>query len=183
VACEGGRWLELGTHFCKFDIWLPGGVGRAIDLGPTVNMLVPRRWYDEVGGFRPDIMLGDAVFCWQLSRAGYGLWFDPQANLVHRHHTTWRELLRERYSRGREFGEQRGRWDRWNRKRTLTAAVVSLLPLRLVNFVVRAGTNASRAGMFAEFLITLPVILAGTSAWLAGELQSYGRALAGTAKP
>ena len=181
VTCDGSRWLDVGAHFCKFDIWLPGGRGHAIKLGPTVNMLIPRRWYDEVGGFQPDIMLGDAVFCWHLERAGRGLWFDPRAGVVHHYHATWRELLCERYARGREFGEERRRWDAWSTGRTLAA--VSLLPLRLINFVARAGANASRAGLITKYLMTLPVIVAGTCAWLAGELRSYGRALTSRARP
>lgn len=181
VTCDGSRWLDVGAHFCKFDIWLPGGRGRCIRVGPSVNMLVPRDWYDEVGGFRPDIMLGDAVFCWQLERAGRSLWFEPQAMLRHHYHATWRDLLRERYARGREFSEERRRWEAWSTGRTLAA--VPLLPLRLINFVARAGANASRAGLFKKYLMTLPVIVAGTCAWLAGELRSYGRALAGRARP
>ena len=183
VTCDGSRWLDVGAHFCKFDIWLPGGRGRAIKVGPTVNMLVPRRWYDEVGGFQPDLMLGDAVFCWHLERAGRILWFDPQAGVVHHYHATWRELLRERYTRGREFSDERRRWEAWSWRRTLAAAAVSLLPLRLFNFVARAGASALRAGMFTKYLMTLPVIVAGTCAWLAGELGTYGRALVGRARP
>ncbi len=181
VACAGRGWLEMGDHFCKFDIWLPGGGEHPIAVGPTVNMLVPRDWYDAVGGFRPDIMLGDAVFCWSLARAGRRLWFDPQAQLAHRHATTWRALLAERFARGREFGEERRRWDHWNRGRVLLAALVSLLPMRLVNFVARAGANAMRAGQVREYILTLPVIVLGSSAWLAGELRSYGSALLGAA--
>jgi GT2 family glycosyltransferase len=183
VSCGGSRWLDLGAHFCKFDIWLPGGHGRQVRLGPSVNMLVPRDWYDEVGGFRPDIMLGDAVFCWQLERAGRSLWFEPRAMLVHHYHATWRELVRERYARGREFSEERRRWEAWGRRRTLAAATVSVLPLRLVNFVARAGANALRAGMFMKYLSTLPVIVVGTCAWLAGELRTFGRVLVGRARP
>ncbi len=181
VVCAGRGWLELGEHFCKFDIWLPGGGGHPIAVGPTVNMLVPRDWYDAVGGFRPDIMLGDAVFCWSLTRVGRRLWFDPQAQLTHRHTTTWRALLAERFARGREFGEERRRWDHWSRGRVLAAALVSLFPMRLFNFVVRAGANAVRAGQLREYLLTLPVIVTGSSAWLAGELRSYGGALLGAA--
>lgn len=182
VTCDGSRWLDLGTHFCKFDIWLPGGRGRRINLGPSVNMLIPRDWYDEVGGFRPDIMLGDAVFCWQLERAGRSLWFEPQAMLVHHYHAAWRELVRERFARGREFSEERRRWEAWSRRRTLFAAAISLLPLRLVNFVARAGANALRAGMFTKYLVTMPVIVVGTCAWLAGELQTFARVLVGRAR-
>jgi GT2 family glycosyltransferase len=183
VACAGRGWLELGEHFCKFDIWLPGGGEHPIAVGPTVNMLVPRSWYDAVGGFRPDIMLGDAVFCWSLARAGRRLWFDPQAQLIHRHATTWRALLSERFARGREFGEERLRWDHWNRWRVLMAALVSLFPVRLFNFLARAGANAVRAGQLRDYILTLPVIVAGSSAWLAGELRSYGSALLGATRP
>jgi GT2 family glycosyltransferase len=182
VTCAGRGWLEVGEHFCKLDIWLPGGGEHPIAVGPTVNMLVPRNWYSAVGGFRPDIMLGDAVFCWSLTRAGRRLWFDPQAQLAHRHGTTWRELLAERFARGREFGQERRRWDNWNRGRVLMAALVSLLPMRLFNFVVRAGANAMRAGQVRDYILTLPVIVLGSSAWLAGELRSYGGALFGAAE-
>ena len=31
VSCYGRKWLDQGTHFVKFDMWLPGGQPRSIE--------------------------------------------------------------------------------------------------------------------------------------------------------
>ena len=175
VACFGRRWLDVGTHFCKYDIWLPGGTGRSVSIAPTVNMLCPRQLFDRLGGFPGNLMLGDTVFSWRLKEAGQEIWFVPRATVHHHHLNSWSGLLRERFERGREFGVLRLDEGGWAARRAGLMLAASLFPLRLVRLLWRGAMNAGRAGLAADLARTLPVFASGQAAWLAGEAMAYAQ--------
>ena len=173
VACHGDRWIDRGTHLAKFDLWLPGGMRRPVEIAPTLNVLCPRAVFEAVGGFPGEYMVGDTIFSWNVAAAGYRLTFEPKAVVSHHHMTTWRELLRERYTRGAEFGRVRSRLANWSRLRMAYHLAVSLLPLRLVKLTWRTLRHAAAADQGVDSLLTLPVIVSAHAAWLAGESQGF----------
>jgi len=179
IDCYGDRWLDVAMHICNFDIWLSGGVLREMPIGATSNMLCPRDIFEEIGGF-PDVPVsGDTVFCWDLTQRGYDLLFVPEATVYHHHLSTWRDFLKEQFFRGIVQASLRPEWFGWNRNRIILQLVVSILPIRLLKLTARAAANARRAQLFREFVLSLPVIVSGQSAWLLGASITYARTLLG----
>lgn len=178
VACHGRRWLDLGIHLAKFDLWLPGGEPRKADIAPTLNLLCPLRIFDDLGGFPGDVMIGDTLFSWEALSRGYTIGFEPRAVVVHHHVSTWKDLLTERYGRGAEFGRARLDRGNWGRGRIARHLLISVLPIRLAGLAARTVRHAGRAGMWGAVLATSPIVLTGHAAWLAGESRAYASALA-----
>lgn len=173
VSCYGNAWLDLGAHLAKFDMWLPGGDPRPIEIAPTLNLLCPRTIYDAVGGFQGQRMIGDSIFSWEIAEAGYRIHFSPRAEVLHHHVTSWSGLLRERFSRGREFGQVRVERNGWNRTRILLHLLVTISPLRWLKMVARTLRHARAANVLAGAIITMPVIASSHGAWLAGEARGF----------
>jgi GT2 family glycosyltransferase len=171
LACHGTSWLERGLHLAKFDLWLAGSPGRALEVGPTSGLLCPRQAFEQVGGFRDDLMLGDTVFSWGLREAGIPIRLEPRAIFRHDHVQRWPDLMRERFARGREFGGlRRPSGDSAARKAYDVAATLTLV--RPARVAWRAASNARRAGLARDAVLTLPIVVGGTLAWFAGELTA-----------
>jgi GT2 family glycosyltransferase len=177
IACYDHRWLDVANHLCKFAKWLPGGRPQPVDMGPTANMLCPRRLFVEIGRFPGDLLLGDTTFSWRARRLGYELWFESRAIVSHHHTQSLHELLGERYRRGALFGQLRADWYGNRRATDLFYLLVSLLPIRLARILMLTAAHCGRAGCLSDFVSTLPVVILGHSAWLAGECRTYSRLL------
>jgi GT2 family glycosyltransferase len=183
IACFGSRWLDVGSHLCKFSTWLPAGEPRPVDMGPTANLLCPRLLFLDLGGFPGECMLGDTSFSWRARRLGHTLWFEPAAVVAHHHTQSLREFVAERYRRGALFGRVRAEW--YGNRRHLHAfyLLASALPLRLTHILALTAARCWRARLLWALALTLPIVVAGHVAWLAGECRSYARLLAGRPDP
>lgn len=177
LACHGERWADHGIHLCKFSKWLPGGAPRQVDMSPTANMLISRRQFEAVGGLPGDDMLGDVTLSRQLRDDGQQLHFEPTATVDHHHVQKVADYLRERYKRGKMFADLRCAWLGGRRFPILAYLLATLLPLRLARILALVGSHAWRAGQTGRFLATLPLVLAGHGASLAGEAAAYLRHL------
>jgi mycofactocin glycosyltransferase len=169
LACHGAGYVERGAHLVKFDLWLAGSEARTLDVAPTAGLLCTRAAWETVGGFPDDLMLGDTVFTWALRDAGIELRLVPGAVFRHDDAPTFRDLLAERYARGREFAGLRHR----GRRRGATTAwdvAVTVTLLRPARVAWRSVRHAWRAGLRRDAVLTLPVVVAGHLAWFAGEL-------------
>lgn len=168
LACHGSAWLDRGVHLSKFDLWLAGSAERSVDLGPTSGLLCPRRAFEQVGGFREDLMLGDTVFSWALREAGVPMRLEPRAVFRHHHVQRWPDFVRERFARGREFaGLRRANGSSVQKVYDLASTLTLVRPARVV---WRAAANARRAGLGRDAVLTSPVVAGGTLAWFAGEV-------------
>jgi glycosyltransferase involved in cell wall biosynthesis len=177
LACHGDRWRDQGIHLCKFSKWLPGGGLRSVDMSPTANMLISRRRLAEAGGLPGDEMLGDVVLSRAVLEKGGRLWFDPRAVVEHHHLQSVRGYVRERYTRGRMFGEMRAGWLGERRERLLLYLAVTVLPVRLARILALVGLHAGQAGQMGRYVSTLPLVILGHAASLAGEARAYARRL------
>jgi GT2 family glycosyltransferase len=173
VRCYGSNWLDMGAHIAKFDLWLPGGEPRPIEVAPTLNLLCPIDIFEEVGGFPGHRMIGDTIFSWEVAQAGYAIHFSPGSAVSHHHISTWWDLLHERYSRGREFGIERVEKELWSRASIFRHLLITVLPLRWVKLLSRSMRSSYRAQMLRQALLTLPIIATAHAAWLMGEASGF----------
>ena len=172
IACFGDRWVDLGAHLCKFDKWLSSGTPRRLAEGPTANMLISRQLIEQTGGFVSNTQ-GDTDLCWRVQQLGSELWLAPTAVVEHHHLHTWRSLLSERYSRGKEFGELWLDWHNISGAKVGWRFLISVIPARLVTQLFRVGKNAARSRMLGAYLRSFPVVASGLYSWLLGEAQAY----------
>ncbi|GIW10889.1 MAG: hypothetical protein KatS3mg061_1946 [Dehalococcoidia bacterium] len=167
VACVGQRLHDRACHLRKFGNWLPAGPERDLTDAPTVNLLLPRRLIEQVGGFPPQSWVGDVLVTRRLARLGYPTRFVPAAVVYHHHLTTAEQLLAERLTRGAELMAYRLVAERWSRGRAWLW--LALFPARYLRALARDFEHAARAGNPAEVLLTAPLAQAATLAAHAGE--------------
>ncbi|HEX6902830.1 MAG TPA: glycosyltransferase [Thermoanaerobaculia bacterium] len=177
LACHGGRWVDQGIHLCKFSKWLPGGAPRPVDMSPTANMLLSRQQFEEAGGLPGAEMLGDVTLSRSLHQNGRRLWFEPRAVVEHHHIQQVKDYLRERYTRGKMFGDLRVGWLAGHRGASLKYLAVTVLPVRLARILALVGLHSWQAGQTGRYLATLPLVVVGHGASLAGEAMAYARHL------
>lgn len=158
--------LNLAAHIVKFWRWFPSErVGPVEDL-PTANMVVRRDLLNAAGGFREDMIAADTELCHRLRREGWESIFDGRAVVKHIHEVTLRSLVRERFTRGRDFAVMRAGLPHWTPFLSVLAILgVPLLALRQFAWKLRA---AAGHGLLAGFLRTWPVILLCDLAWMTG---------------
>jgi len=78
---------------------------------PATNLVLRRRVFAAVGGFREGLRVGEDVdLCWRLAAAGAGLFYWPEAAVRHRHRTRWGAFLRRRCDYARSEGDLRERF-------------------------------------------------------------------------
>ena len=169
LTSHGDSWFERGLHLTKFDSWLAGSSPRLVEVGPSSGLLCAREAFERVGGFRDDLMLGDTVFSWALRDAGFPMRLETGAVFRHDHVQNWRDFMRERFARGREFAGLRRAADEPTRKQVYDVALTVTL-IRPARVSWRAVANARRAGQLHDALATLPIVVSGTLAWFAGEV-------------
>lgn len=178
LVAASRSWWDRAVQMAKLDIVLPGGAPREVAIGASGSLLCRRDAILAAGGFPGRLMIGDAVLCSRLRERGHRIWLEPAALGRHDHPMTLASLLRDLHGRGRELASVRLAAGGGARLRVAAWLLVSVLPIRLLKIaVVRAGRNAVRAGQTLEFLAALPVLLAAHSAWLAGEIAEYLRAV------
>jgi GT2 family glycosyltransferase len=180
IACHGRRWFDLGLHFCKFSKWLPGRKPRAVDMAPTANLLCPRSVFLEVGGFGHEGMLGDTTLSLALRRAGHQLRFEPAACVEHHHEHRWRSFLRERYQRGKLYGQLRLREAGRGAKPLFVMLRIGSLPLRVASNLLHSVRHAREAGQAWCWIRTMPITILGYTASVLGETLGYWQALRAT---
>jgi GT2 family glycosyltransferase len=169
LACHGRGWLDRGIHYCKFSKWLPAGERRAVDMGPTVNLLVTRAAYEDHRGLEDDPWLGDVTLSRNLRAAGETLCFEPRAVVEHHHRATLGRFLSERWQRGKLYSALLARAQRPSAARRMARLVVTVLPARLLTNLGHSARHAWRAGRLTDWAWTLPVHAAGWVATLGGE--------------
>ena len=109
-ACEPTTLTEQFEDFAGIQVFdLPKGLlewdknkflSGAIH---TSNALFRKNAIRDVKGFDSDFRSGgDVHLCWQLQRAGYQIYFDPDAVVKHMHRTNLRGLMRQFFKYGVE---------------------------------------------------------------------------------
>ncbi|HVD61802.1 MAG TPA: glycosyltransferase family A protein [Gemmatimonadaceae bacterium] len=168
---DDARWFERGVHLCKYSFRLSGLTPGKTWVAGTANACCSRELWNAIGPFDGDHFSGDAQFSWAAASRGHVPWFEPRAVVVHRYIGSMSDLLTERFSRGADFATARMYFDGWSRPRALGHFVA--FPLALALVIGRGLRDAVVVGGFGSFLATLPMQIAGHTAWLVGEERAY----------
>ena len=164
-------WLERAIHVCKWHALLPGLPSGPLRQVATGNACYSRSVWQEVGPFEGDLFCGDALLSWRARDAGNTLWFEPLAVVEQIHAGNLVRYLRERFSRGRDYGLARADYERFSRPRAVLRSAA--LPVLLAVVLARQASASVRAGWLRTYLMTLPIGGAGLAAWSLGEASGY----------
>jgi glycosyltransferase involved in cell wall biosynthesis len=158
-------------HLCKFGPWLSGGAPGVREMLPTASLLWDRAVWATVGPFRVLGWSGDTELSWRARRAGHPLAFEPAAVVEHEQQGGLMDFWRERLVRGRAFARLRADVEGWSRRRA--AAHLVAVPYVVGSLTAQGLRQSARSGGPARALISLPVLLAGYSAWAVGEGRAH----------
>jgi mycofactocin glycosyltransferase len=87
--------LNLGKYILR------GTKDRSTFFVPTCNMLVRKRAFNETGGIRETMHLGEDVdFCWRMRDIGWQALYVPTGTVMHKHRNTLGKTLRRRADYG-----------------------------------------------------------------------------------
>lgn len=161
----------IAKHFVKYTPYLRGLPARTVDIGASGNLMVSRRRWNEAGPFDGSIFAGDALLSWRLRRAGYPVYFSPDAIVIDRDEKLTSAFFRTRFERGREFGLVRTEFEAWSSIRRLIYVVMA--PLAALRVLISAFTLAWQAGVTNTFIITLPLQFIAHLCWCLGEAAGY----------
>jgi len=171
VEVRGKSWLARGVHLCKRGSLLRKLPTYTPWIVSSINVLYSREAWQAAGPLDGDLFCGDAVLGWKASARGYRARFEPFAVVENIHDETFGGLIRQRYARGREFAGARADYEQWTRTRALSFALAC--PVVFATVLWRAARTAAAGGQIREFVMTLPVQIAGHSAWILGETVHY----------
>ena len=171
VDVRGRGWLSRGVHLCKRFSLLKGLPGYTLWVVSSINVAYSRDAWEDAGPLDGDLFCGDAVLGWRAAAHGHRARFEPRAVVENIHDETFGGLLRQRYARGREFAGARADYEQWPRWRAAAFALAA--PVLIVLVLLRAGRTSAAGGFASDFVMTLPVQVAGHSAWIIGETVHY----------
>jgi mycofactocin glycosyltransferase len=105
---------------------------------PTCNLLVRRKAFDIVGGFREDLHVGEDVdLTWRLRDCAYSIRYLPKGKVCHNHRSLMVPFMRRRFDYGTSEGILQTLHPQRRKKMILPAALcvaLLLLMLGLVTF-------------------------------------------------
>jgi mycofactocin glycosyltransferase len=116
---------------------------------PTCNMLVRKKAFDETGGIRETLRIGEDVdFCWRMRDAGWQALYVPSGTVMHKHRNTIGTMLQRRADYG-----------------TSEAVLCALHPRKRKTLQWRPLAAAAFLGLcFAiVFLALFPLVVTGAS--------------------
>jgi glycosyltransferase involved in cell wall biosynthesis len=171
VDVKGKSWLARGVHICKRGSLLQNLPACTPWIVSSINVLYSRDVWNAAGPLDGNLFCGDAVLGWRAAAHGYTARFEPSAVVDNIHEETFSGLVRQRYARGREFAGARAEYEQWTRLRALTFALAC--PVLIATVLMRSARTAVAGGHSLDFLSTLPVQIAGQSAWIIGETLHY----------
>jgi mycofactocin system glycosyltransferase len=96
-----GRYEEVSSSLDMGKELIVESGGPSTFYVPSCNLLVRRSNYEELGGLREDLLVGEDVdFCWRLRARGAYLVYTPEGLVRHKHRDRLGAMLRRRAEYG-----------------------------------------------------------------------------------
>lgn len=163
-------WTDNVSAFHEFIPKKPAGLRRYL---PTIGLGVERRVFQQMGLFDDHFSCAeDMDFTLRAYQAGYPLYFEPRAVLLHLpSRVTMRDILRRRYRAGYEMIEVRNRYSQILRTPPLFRR--RWLFLLSSPVLAMAATTHLYLRHLADWrdLATFPAVLLTKLAWCAGAFR------------
>ncbi len=173
LRCHNKETYKKGVHLVKFDLWLPGGYNRQIEIAPTANMLIEKSIFLKVGYFETEEMLGDTLFSWRLKDFQEKILFAPQNFVDHDHTCSVKDFYKERLLRGNDFGRLRRKAENLSFGKLVLIMATSIIPARLIKLQFRILRNCINSSNIKDFFLGQPMIIMGWYMWFIGECKAY----------
>jgi hypothetical protein len=122
VDLNGRSWRERGIHLCKRFALLRGVPPYPLWIVSSINVCYSRAAWRAAGPLEGGLFCADALLGWRAAASGFPAVFEPRAIVADSHAAGLRGLVRERYSRGREFAAVRANYEHWGRWRATSFA-------------------------------------------------------------
>lgn len=155
-------WLGGGPHAFRY---LPVGPAREIDDFPTVNLIVRKAAFEDVGGFDTHYWPGeDTKFCLDMVRKGWKIIYDPEVFVWHHRRASLFGHLRQVW----RYAVHRGHFAR--RFPETSRRLSYILPTLLVAFLVAGAflVDGPLRGLYA-----LAVTAYGGALFLSGLQEGF----------
>ena len=166
VRAEPG-WWHRAVHWVRYGWWMPGGKARLHPEAASSNGSFSRALWEQLGGYDAAHFSGDSEISWRSHSLGHSVWFVPDAVVTHRHPLSLQGLVRDRWSRGRDFALMRVQRQLWSRPRCLAYLLAG--PVLPFVMTFRAGRHAADSECLAEWAVFTPFQLLFHSIWCAAE--------------
>ena len=94
----GVSWAEF---FLTFNEFLPSMPQKEVTFMPTCNFFISKEIFEEIGGFREDLLAGeDTLFCYEAVKK-YSLLFSPEVKISHTNRITLKNFLHHQQNFGK----------------------------------------------------------------------------------
>lgn len=169
---EPASLTAWASYFCEYSRYMPGSPsGRVKDMAGA-NLSFDRALFDAYGPFINGTYASDSAFNARLAEAGISICYAPEISIGHRSIASFRRFLKHEFIHGCAFAVVRvehlgfASWRRW-----LYPWIFFLITAKLfLEITVRVLKNRI---YLTHFIITIPLILAGLTAWCLGESAGY----------
>ncbi len=166
VRAEPG-WWHWAVHWVRYGWWMPGGKARLHPEAASSNSSFSRALWEQLRGYDGTYFSGDSEISWRSHSLGHSIWFVPDAVVIHRHPLSVRGLVRDRWSRGRDFSLMRVQRQQWSRSRCLAYLMAG--PILPCAMTLRAARHAADSECLVEWVVYAPFQLVFHSIWCAAE--------------
>ncbi len=162
--------ISWPDYFLTFNEFMPSMPRREVQFMPTCNFIITREAFQNVGGFREDIIAGeDTLFCYAAARR-HRLLFDPTVQVWHTNRELWKKFIIHHETFGKHSAYVRKYYD-------LSGSIFVKYPVLAVAASVgrgiRIGIRMLRYNWQAlpQCILSGPFILMGVIMWGYGFMK------------
>lgn len=164
--------VSWGAYFTEFSSWLPASRSRRLSDIAGANMSYKKAAFDTYGRFIEGTYCSDTEFHWRLGKDEHLLRFEPSILIHHHSMESLRRYLGHEVFHGRSFARVRARaWQFSQPKRWLYALAFPLIAVK--KFLEIGWDNLNNRIYLKNYLVSLPWVVMGVSAWCVGEALGY----------
>jgi len=162
---NSNRFYSVADFILAYNEFAEGMPSRFISFMPTCNLICTTEAFKDAGGFDENLRAGeDTMFCYELVKRGYKIYFDSRVLIERFNRSTWKSFIKHH----RRFGH----YSAYVRKKAdLPGRIFVRFPIFIFGMpFVRASLIFFRLfrynrRLLPKFFIVFPLIISGIFAW------------------
>lgn len=163
-------WISWPDYFLTFNEFMPSMPRRKVQFMPTCNFFVTKKTFEEIGGFRGDLLAGeDTLFCYSAAQQ-YQLLFDPELQVRHTNRVTFRRLIQHHYLFGKHSASVRKEVFLPGKNLVQYPLLALFAPLVRVGRVSWRMLRYNKSSL-PRYLTSFPLVLIGAVSWSYGFVK------------